>query len=216
MGRLINRDKLKRAKSERAAKKKRLLAEARSTIIRMPFIDFSLDTIGKQAGVDRGVASMLFRTREELFLLLLRDELDEWLTAVEKDLDARSSSLSAQGAVRLVAASLGERPDLTRMLSLLPVVLDQNLEAIEVFRFQKWRKDRTQEVGDKLDKLAPALEEGSGFRLLYLGQLLAGGLDLAANPRGSGSYEREDPEFARFWVDLADELEQLLVAALSS
>ena len=75
MGKLIDRKKRERAKQQRAVRKKRVMEEARSTFVRMPYVEVSLDTIGQAADVNRGVASMYFRSKEELFLLLLRDEL---------------------------------------------------------------------------------------------------------------------------------------------
>ncbi len=214
MGRLINREKRERAKRERAEKKRRILEEARTTLMRMPFVEVTLDTIGQHAHVERGVASMFFRTREELFLLILRDELEEWFDALEGELAGSGDRAGRSDPVRMIARSLAERPELCRFLSLLPVVLEQNMEAMEVFRFQLRRKDRMLEVGGLIDGAADGLEPGTGFRLLHTAQLLVTGLEMAARPRGAAAFERTDPDFAGFWIDLDDELERLLRAAL--
>ena len=116
----------------------------------------------------------------------------------------------------LVASSLAERPDLTRLLSLLPVVLEQNVEAMEVFRFQKWRLDRGGELGALIEKLEPDLEAGFGFRMVHMAQVLATGLEPVAHPRGSAAYDRGDPDFAAFWLTMGDELQRLLLASIRS
>jgi AcrR family transcriptional regulator len=216
MGKLIDREKLKRAKRERSEKKKRILIEARDTLLRMPFVEVSIDTIGQAAGVERGIASMFFRTREELFLIIVREELEGWFDALERKLDHIKGPAEPNVLAGLVASSLAERPDLTRLLSLLPVVLEQNVEAMEVFRFQKWRLDRGGELGVLIEKLAQGLEAGSGFKMVYMAQVLATGLDPVAHPRGSAAYDRGDPDFESFWVNLGDELERLLMAATRS
>jgi AcrR family transcriptional regulator len=216
MGKLIDREKLQRAKRERGEKKKRILIEARDTLLRMPFVEVTIDTIGKAAGVERGVASMFFRTREELFLIILREELEQWFDALERRLEQTEGPAEPDVALGCVASSLAERPDLTRLLSLLPVVLEQNVEAMEVFRFQKWRRDRGGELGLLIEELAPDLDPGSGFKMVYMAQILATGLEPAAHPRGSAAYDRGDPDFEAFWIDMGDELARLLMASIRS
>ena len=213
MGKLIDRKRRERAKQQRAVRKKRVLEEARSIFVRLPYVEVTLDTIGQAAAVDRGIASMYFRTKEELFLLLIRGELAEWYEEIEKSLGDVKDCLDRGSLAELLARSVAERPTMSRYLSLLPVVLDQNIEVMEVFRFQRWRRDRMAETGEVVEKSTSALEPGQGARLLYLVQLIAAGLEPAANPRGSAAFDRGDPEFAVFSVDLESEL-KLIVAAM--
>jgi len=216
MGRLINREKRERAKKQRAARKQRILEVARSTFARMPYVEVTLDTIGHQADVDRGIASMYFRTREELFLLLLKDELAEWYLWLEERFRALEGSLAAPELAGMLAGSLADRPILTGFLSVTPAVLEQNVEAMEVFRFQRWRRERMAEVGEVMERSARDLDPGEGFKLLNLLHLLTIGFDSAANPRGAAAFDHGDPEFAGFWIDLREELERIIVALLST
>ena len=213
MGKLIDHEKRERAKNQRVVRKKRIREEARSTFVRLPYVEVTLDAIGQAAGVERGVASMYFRTKEELFLLMLRDELAGWYQEIEKSLDNVNDALDREALADLLARSVAERPAMSRYLSLLPVVLEQNIEVMEVFRFQRWRRDRMAETGEVVEKSTSALEPGQGARLLYRVQLIAAGLEPAANPRGSAAFDRGDPEFAVFSVDLESEL-KLIVAAM--
>ncbi len=214
MGKLIDREKRERAKSQRVVRKKRIREEARSTFVRMPYVEVTLDAIGQAAGVERGVASMYFRTKEELFLLMLRDELDGWYQEVEKSLDDVNDPLDQEALADLLARSVAERPNMSRYLSLLPVVLEQNIEVMEVFRFQRWRRDRMAEAGKSVEGSIGFLEPGQGSRLLYLVQLVAAGLEPAANPKGAAAFERGDPEFKGFWIDLEAELKRIVSAML--
>ncbi len=214
MGKLIDRKKRERAKQQRAVRKKRVMEEARSTFVRMPYVEVNLDTIGQAADVNRGVASMYFRSKEELFLLLIRGELAEWYEEIEKSLGDVKDCLDLGSLAELLARSVAERPTMSRYLSLLPVVLEQNIEVMEVFRFQRWRRDRMAEVGEVVERSIPALEPGQGARLLYLVQLIAAGLEPAANPRGSAAFDRGDPEFEVFSLDLESELKAIIFAML--
>lgn len=216
MGKLIDREKLERAKQQRGVRKKRILEEARSTFARMPYVEVSLDGIGQAADVVRGIASMYFRTKEELFLLLLRAELAEWYQAIEQSLGDLIGSLDRKALAELLARSVADRPIMTQFLSLSPMVLEQNIEVMEVFRFQRWRRDRMAEVGESLERSNSALQPGQGSRLLYLVQLVAAGLEPAANPRGSAAFDRGDPEFEGLWIDLEAELKRIAAAIMES
>ena len=214
MGKLIDSKKRERAKQRRAVRKKRILEEARSIFVRMPYVEVSLDTIGHAADVDRGVASMFFRTKEELFLLMLHDELAGWYQEIEKSLGNMNSALDRGALAELLARSVAERPTMSRYLSLLPVVLEQNIEVMEVFRFQRWRRDRMAEAGTSVERSTRFLEPGQGSRLLYLVQLISAGLEPAANPKGAAAFDSGDPEFDGFRINLEAELKRIVSAML--
>jgi AcrR family transcriptional regulator len=216
MGRLIDPERRKRAAREREVRKAKILRVARSTFSRLPFVEVTMDSIGQAADVDRGVASMYFRSKEELFLLLLREELAEWYSALETELEVADGRLSNSEIAALLARSLYERPKLTRFLSFEAVVLEQNLDAMEVFRYQRWRRDRMGTVGEKFEQLSESLGEGKGIRLLHRAQLLTAALWPAAEPKGAASYEIGDPDFAAFEVDFKAELETFVKAILSA
>ncbi len=215
MGRLINRDKLARAKEQREVRKQRILDVAGSIFMRMAYSEVTLDTIGQRADVEKGVASMYFRSKEELFLIVFKNFLGEWYDFVERRLEDTDGPWDRDGLATLLARSVAERPDLTRFLSLLTVVLEQDIDAMEVFRFQRWRCDRMSTVGERMERRADALEPGAGFRLLYRVQLVAGGLEIASNPRGAAAFDRNDPDFAGLWLDMESELADLIKAFLT-
>ena len=214
MGRLIDPEKRARAKGQRIEKKARILSVARSTFSRLPFVEVTLDSIGQRADVDRGVASMFFRSKEELFLRILREELDDWYSALETELDRAENGLSQSELSDLLARSLSERPELRRFLSFEAVVLEQNLDAMEAFRFQRWRRDRMVAIGEDLDRRVERLEEGGGIRLLHRVQLLTSALQPAADPKGAATYEVGDPDFEVFNIDFEAEMKRFVVAML--
>jgi len=214
MGRLIDREKRKSARSRRIERKARILEVARSIFSRLPFVEVTLDSIGQRANVDRGVASMYFRSKEELFLRVLREELADWYSALEVELDRCDDPLSQQDLAELLATSLAGRPELTRFLSLEAVVLEQNLDAMEVFHLQRWRRDRMAAVGAILEQKVDVLEEGDAMHLLHRVQLLTAALRPAADPKGAASYEVGDPDFEVFKVDFEKELKFFVTAIL--
>jgi AcrR family transcriptional regulator len=177
-------------------------------------VEVTLDSIGQAADVDRGVTSMYFRSKEELFLRLHREELAEWYGAIEAELESTDGPLSDSELAELLATGLAGRPQLTRFLSLEAVVLEQNLDAMDVFHLQRWRRDRMASVGAILEQKVDALEVEEAIRLLHRVQLLTAALQPAANPKGAASYEAGDPDFAVFEIDFESELKRFVVAML--
>jgi len=215
VGRLINHDKLARAKDQRAVRKQRILEEAGSIFMRMAYSEVTLDTIGQRADVERGVASMYFHSKEALFLIVFKDFLAEWYDSVERRFVDADGPKDRDSLASLLARSVAERPELTRFLSLLPVVLEQDIDAMDVFRFQRWRCDRMSVVGQLIERHSDAVEPGAGFGLLYRVQLVAAGLEIASNPRGAAAFDRNDPDFAGLWVDMEGELSEVIKGYLT-
>jgi AcrR family transcriptional regulator len=214
MGRLIDPEKRDRAKQQRVARKAKILEVARSIFSRLPYVEVTLDSIGQRANVDRGVASMYFRSKEELFLRVLREELADWYSALESELDRIDDPLSHVDLAELLATSLAARPELTRFLSLEAVVLEQNLDAMEVFHLQRWRRDRMAVVGAIVEQKVEGLGEEDAMRILHRVQLLTAAIRPAADPKGAASYEVGDPDFEVFKIDFETELKRFVVAML--
>jgi len=215
VGRLINREKLARAKQQRELRKQRILDEAGSIFARMAYSEVTLDTIGQRADVERGVTSMYFRSKENLFLIVFRNSLAEWYDSLEHTFRKEDTRWERPTLSAFLANSLATRPELTRYLSLLPVVLEQDIEPMEVFRFQRWRCDRMSGVGELMEKVSVGLEAGVGSHVLYRVQLVAAGLELACNPRGAAAFDRNDPDFAGLYLDMEQELAEVIRAYLT-
>ena len=216
MGKLIDREKRDRAKNQRVERKRRILRVARSTFSRMPYVEVTLDSIGQRADVDRGVASMYFRSKEELFLLLLREELGAWYSDIENKLSDAAASISPPELAELLAASLAARPELIRFLSLETVVLEQNIDAMEAFRFQRWRLDHMTKTGANIERGADGLAEGDGLQILHRVQLMTAALGPASDPKGAATYEVGDPDFAVFAIDFESDLRAFITQWLDS
>jgi AcrR family transcriptional regulator len=215
MGRLINRERRERARQAKAERIVAIRRESVRSFVKHPYVEVDLDAIGRRAGVKKGVASMYFGSREELFIELIRTELEVWFAAVEEALEARREGrLARQRLARLLATSLSERPVLCRLLALAPVALEQNMEIIEAFRLHRWQLERMTELGATLERRCSAIRDGDGIRLLHRMLLLVAGVQPYADPRGSLAVNLLDPDFEALRVDLAEEIERSVLQSL--
>ena len=94
------------------------------------------------------------------------------------------------------------------------IITEHDIEAMEVYRFQSWRHDRISEIGTVVERAVPELEGGKGFEILYRLQLIAAGMEIAANPRGPAALDRNDPDLSGLWVNLEEELESMVLALI--
>ncbi len=180
--------------------------EAIRSFLKLPYEEVTIDAIGQRAGVKKGVASMYFGSKEELFLVLLREQLAAWYDELEESLQSSPAGLSNAETVRLVGGTLAGRLLLSRLLSLAAIVLEQNIEIVEAYRFQHWQRERMEQAGAALERHSPTLTKGQGLRVLHLTQLAAGAFHPFAEPRGSLGVNLHDPDFADMRLDLEREL----------
>ena len=216
MGRLIDHRKRERAKQQRVDRKHRIRKEALTSFMRLPYVEVTLDSIGQRAQVNRGITSMYFRSKEELFLLLLKDELEAWCEGLENQLQDLDGPQPVSRLALLLARSVADRPTVTRLLSAAPMVLEQNLDLMEVFRFQRWRRDRLVSLGEVLEGVSNRQIPGGGAHLLFLVQLVGAAFHSAAHPLGGAALDAGDPDFAVFFVDMENEMTMLIEAILNA
>jgi AcrR family transcriptional regulator len=215
MGRLIDRQRRARAKEAKQDRMKDIREEAVRSFVKLPYVEVTLDAIGRRAGVKKGVPSMYFGTKEELFLELLREQLDAWYDDIGRRLGAQRARLSDARLARLVSTTLSDRPVLCRFLSLAPVVLEQNMEIMAADRFHRWQRDRMSAVGAELERRSRGMKQGQGLRLLHLVQLMTAAFHGYSDPRGSLAFNLHDPDFADFRIDLEQELAALIRSLLA-
>jgi len=178
-------------------------------------VEVTLESIGRSAGVKKGIASMYYGSKEELFLTLLRAEFDEWYAAVREGLSSKDGRLSDQRLAQLLATSLAERAELLRFLSQASMVLEQNTEIMAAYRFHRWQRDRMVDLGGEIERSFAGMAEGDGLRLLHRIQLLAAGIQPYFDPRGSLAVNLIDPDFADLRLDMAAEIKREVLLSLS-
>jgi AcrR family transcriptional regulator len=216
MGRLIDRDRKERAKKAKKVRIANILEEARRSFLKLPYVEITLDAIGRRSGVKKGIASMYFGSKEELYLKLLQEELEDWYDAIERGLEAQPARMSDRKVAGLLASSLAERKGMLRYLAQAAIVLEQNTEIMEAYRFHRWQRDRMVEVGNKLERRVAGMKDGDGLRLLHRIQLIAAGYQPYFDPRGSLAVNLIDPDFEDLRLDMEPEIEREVIQSLAN
>ena len=215
MGKLIDPDRTRRARDERRRRAERILEAAQGAFLRFPYSEISLDTIGQLAGAKQGQATLAFRSREELYLTVIRSQLKDWYDALEATLEALDAPVSAASAADVVAASLVERPDLTRLLGPLHMALELHEDGMEVHRFYQWQKERLLGLAAILSDQLESGHQWDCFDALYRSQLIAAAVHPVSRPVGNLAIDLVNEEHQIFALDLEDELRRVVLDTLS-
>ncbi len=99
--------------------------------------------VAAEAGLAKGTTYLYFRTKEELLLELLTQELGEWFAALEAWFQAQEPQLQEPSSPRAdlahaIASGLGSRPRLVGLIAVQTSILEQNLSQESAERFKRF------------------------------------------------------------------------------
>lgn len=166
--------------------------------------------IAAEAGLAKGTVYLYFDTKEALFLELVTEQLSAWTTQLTDTLN-RENPDSASIAAAFVT-TLSERPVLVRLLALLHVVLERNIDADLMRNFKYQLLKLISPLGKALEDLL-VLSPGQGKRVLLWAHAMIVGLAQMTHP--SPVLEevfRQEEALEIFRMDFRSELAASLAA----
>lgn len=201
-----------RAAADKARRRQAFLEAARRLFGDADYAGVTMEGVAREAGLSKGTVYLYFRSKEELFLELLIGELEDWFGELLPALHALRGQ-PAQVLAKGFAVSLVQRPQLTRLLVLLHVVLEHNVKLETARAFKLRLLDVMTPVATTLEdvrRLAP----GQGMRLLLHAHALMVGLLQLTRPSAAVASVLEDPRLAPLKLDFQVELERAMTALL--
>lgn len=162
--------------------------------------------IAERVGVAKGTFYLYYRTKEEVYVALLQQQLGAWIDAIASDLPARGAPLSADGMVEAILAPLVERPGLMSLAAQSAVALEKNVAPDVVYRFKLAMAQGHQRLGGAISEATAgqvSAELGSALMLRTYALML--GLWQLANPPAAclEVLDREGVELFRVDFDAA-------------
>lgn len=195
-----------RGADEKGARREAILAAAARRIDGSTFDDLSMSDLAGDLGLSKGALYLYFPTKEALFLEVLRADLGAWFDAIEGALDGLKPGVDPQIVADLLSSSLVARPRLVRLLGLLHLVLEQNLDAATVRGWKRWLLGRVGGAGLRLERALPSLAAGEGSRLLVYTHALVVGIGQMAETGPVLAEVLADPALAPMRVELGPAL----------
>jgi AcrR family transcriptional regulator len=212
----------RRARNDQArlGRRRQLLDAAAARFDAAGYTATTMAEVATAAGLAKGTTYLYFRSKEELFLDLLLDELGDWaaVAAAEAEKAEKAEKGSPGRTAAALAATLAERRRLVRLLALRAPVLEPGAGGEATQRFRGRQLARLEPLGNRLEALFPALgaEGGLGaiLRLLALATGYVDRLDLAAGNRESSAAEaRREISQRDFTLEVSSSMELFLSAS---
>lgn len=178
------------------------------------FAEVKMSEIAEQAALAKGTLFLYFPTKEALFLEILEDRLAEWLRELDAQLDSGRGRWTGTRVARIFTDSLVARDLLTRLLTLVSSVLEQNVDVARVVAFKRKLVELLVPTGTLLEQRLPFLAAGEGVHLLLRIYALVVGLRQLCDPGAVAEQALERIGLEALSLDFEAELRPLLGALL--
>lgn len=203
-----------RADADKQSRRRDLLRAAAAAFADQSYAAVTVAEIARGAGLAKGTVYLYFETKEELFLQLVLEQLGEWLDEVERELTCDDALLGPEALARLLARTLARREQLTRLLAILHVVLEQNIPAAVAQAFKRELLARSSRAGAVLERRFLDFEAGDGLRFLLHLHAATVGLRQMANPSPDLAALLAGPELSPLRIDFPSALQAHAAALL--
>lgn len=175
----------------------------------------SMVAVAEAAQIAKGTVYLYFKTKEALFLALLTQEFERWFDRMETELRAKAQPLSIDSFGAFMVETLVAHPALVRLIAILHVILEQNIDFATALQFKEMLLRRVNQTGPLIESALPFLQPGEGMQLLLRIHALVIGLQHMAEPAPLIRAVLAEPHLALFRVDFHSEFLRILQALLT-
>ena len=192
------------SEEQKQARQQALLATAWSMFQEQAYEAITVNAIAEQAGVAKGTVYLYFNSKEELFLMIQEQQLSRWFNELDTRLAALASPASIKQVADILCNSLEERTGMTRLLTILHLVLEQNIGLEQARAFKHFLRTHLLRTGALLERVLPFLAAGDGAKVMLQAHVLVIGFRQMAEPVPTLAQLLDDPELALFKIDFTD------------
>jgi len=205
---------------EKLERRAAILSAAMQLFMASSFDAVSMQSVADAAGIAKGTTYLYFKTKEELFLALLNEELAAWLKQLRTslggmdDLPAPLNDTIEDFAVR-VASSVDRQSGLLRLIPLVHAILEQNIDPAAALSYKRRLRMRFMTAGLQIEDVLAFLKPGQGAQLLLTIYSFLIGMQGMAEPAPAVAQALQDADLSLFRIELAPTLTSLLIHLLT-
>jgi hypothetical protein len=143
----------------------------------------------------------------------MEEQLIEWFDAVDAELEALEEK-SIPAVASLVANSLDERAEFTRLLAIHSIIIEQNVSYEAILKHKQLILQRLAETGSLLETSLPFLQSGQGAHLILQCQAMVVGLWHLSDPSPTAVKVIEKEGLTVFKLNFIVEFKTMLTSLL--
>jgi TetR/AcrR family transcriptional regulator len=197
-----------RSDTDKNARRQQLLAAA-AALHDERDLNWTMLEVAGRAGLAKGTTYLYFRTKEELLLELLSQELEAWFSELQSWLGEPPSTPPQLDLAALIAQSIASRPRLVALAAVQASILEKNLSHEAALRFKTFLLERSTNLAPHLERLLPG---SHGTEILQWINALVIGLAQLGQPAAGLKPILERPEMQPLRVNFQSALERSLRA----
>lgn len=176
----------------------------------------TMSEVAQRSGLAKGTVYLYFKTKEELFLGVQEQQFEAWFNEIDERLDELSDPDNRlEQVARVLCKSLEKRANLTRLLTILHSILEQNIDFDSALRLKRMLLVRISGTGARLEQHLPFLQPGEGGKVLLRIYALIIGLHEQADPSPVARQAMEhDPALRVMLLDFKQEFAETVLILL--
>ncbi len=195
-----------RTDTDKEARRQQLLEAAR-TLHRNGDLDWTMLDVAQTAKLAKGTTYLYFRTKEELLLELLIQELEDWFAALQRILEKPNpKTLAAQ-----IAQSIAERDELVALFAVQACILERNITFEAAERFKRFLLEQSARIIPELERNIPGI---NGLEFLQLLNAVIIGVAQLARPSSIVKSVLKNPELQALTLSFQPALERAIQALI--
>jgi TetR/AcrR family transcriptional regulator len=195
-----------RSNTDKEARKQQLLNAAR-TLHRQRDLDWTMLEVAQTAKLAKGTTYLYFRTKEEVLLELLIQELGGWFEEFGSILEQSDpNTLAAR-----IANSIATRDELVALFAVQASILERNITPEAAERFKYFLLEHSANLTPTLERAVPNLD---GLKFLQLLNAVIIGIAQLAKPSSIVRNVLEKPELQALRLDFQPALQRTIQALL--
>ncbi|XXT22224.1 TetR family transcriptional regulator [Sorangium sp. So ce429] len=226
-------------KEEQKEERRRFIIDAAWQLFQETlYPEVTMAQVAERTRLAKGTLYLYFTTKEELFLAVVDQELAKWFDDVNRHLAHFGASQGEPSTARprpprgrrgagepgkdavasvasILATTLAARDAMTRLLSILHSVLEQNVGYEAALRFKLSLLAHVERTGALLERCVPSLAPGHGGPILIRMYALLIGLRQVCDPSDVIRDIRSRPDMGLFRIDFGEELRASFAILLS-
>ncbi len=132
------------------------------------FKQITMAKIAEKAGLAKGTLFTYFQSKEDIFISLTEQKMDEWVSDLEKKVESppcNFGSMDPETFTELMLSSVDGKI-IVKLLSILDDTLEQNLDFKRILQFKTFSKQRLIRVGEIIEAALGKLQKGSGVMII--------------------------------------------------
>jgi AcrR family transcriptional regulator len=208
-----------RSDEQREQRRHAILSTAAAMLAEMPVAELSLNELSRRVGLAKSNVLRYFETREAVLLELYATAWSAWLDRLDTLLPPPAAKGSPRARYERVAAvvtaSLVADPLVSELISVSASVLERNVSVDVARRHKAASVANSDRMADQLRRSLPELSPDAAWRAAGGVLVAVGGVWPLTNPTEAMLCVFEDPQMARFRMDFATALEEVLSVILA-